>query len=61
MKKVFEPVSKSLEKTSQDITKTITETSVEKKQTSNREYKQQTSGNIKRSRYTSHLSDVSSI
>ena len=28
MKKVFEPVTKSLEKTSQDITKTITETSI---------------------------------
>ena len=28
MKKVFEPVNKSLEITSQDITKTITETSV---------------------------------
>ena len=28
MKKVFEPVTKSLENTSQDITKTITETSV---------------------------------
>ena len=29
MKKVFEPVTKSLENTSQDITKTITETSIE--------------------------------
>ena len=29
MKKVFEPVTKSLEKTSQDITKTLTETSKE--------------------------------
>ena len=28
MKKVFEPVTKSLEKTSQDITKTITESSI---------------------------------
>ena len=28
MKKVFEPVTKSFEKTSQDITKTITETSI---------------------------------
>ena len=28
MKKVFEPVTKSLENTSQDITKTITETSI---------------------------------
>ena len=28
MKKVFEPVTKSLENTSQDITKAITETSV---------------------------------
>ena len=41
MKKVFEPVTKSLENTSQDITKTITETSL-KKQSSNREYRQQT-------------------
>ena len=32
MKKVFEPVTKSLENTSQDITKTITETSVENNQ-----------------------------
>ena len=29
MRKVFEPVTKSLEKTSQDITKTLTETSKE--------------------------------
>ena len=28
MKKIFEPVTKSLEKTSQDITKTITESSI---------------------------------
>ena len=28
MKKVFEPFTKSLEKTSQDITKTITESSI---------------------------------
>ena len=35
MKKVFEPVTKSLENTSQNITKTITE--------STREFKQQTS------------------
>ena len=28
MKKVFEPVTKSIENTSQDITKTITETSL---------------------------------
>ena len=32
LKKVFEPVTKSLEKTSQDITKTITETSVKNNQ-----------------------------
>ena len=32
MKKVFEPVTKSLENTSQDITKTITETSIKKNQ-----------------------------
>ena len=32
MKKVFEPVTKSLENTSQDITKTITETSIENNQ-----------------------------
>ena len=32
MKKVFEPITKSLEKTSQDLTKTITETSVENNQ-----------------------------
>ena len=32
MKKVFEPVTKSLEKTSQDITKTITESSMKNKQ-----------------------------
>ena len=32
MKKVFEPVTKSLENTSQDITKTITETSVKNNQ-----------------------------
>ena len=32
MKKVFEPVTKSLEKTSQDITKTITESSIENNQ-----------------------------
>ena len=32
MKKVFEPVTKSLEKTSQDITKTITETSIKNNQ-----------------------------
>ena len=38
MKKMFEPVTKSLENTSQDITKAITETSI--KQTSNREFKQ---------------------
>ena len=31
MKKVFEPVTKSLENTSQDITKTITETSIRNK------------------------------
>ena len=30
MKIVFEPVTKSLENTSQDITKTITETSIKK-------------------------------
>ena len=33
MKIVFEPVTKSLEKTSQDITKTITETSIKNNQT----------------------------
>ena len=33
MKKVFEPVTKSLEKTSQDITKTITESSIKNNQT----------------------------
>ena len=33
MKKVFESVTKSLENTSQDITKTITETSIENNQT----------------------------
>ena len=32
MKKVFEPVTRSLENTSQDITKTITETSIENNQ-----------------------------
>ena len=32
MKKVFEPVTKSLEKTSQDITKTITESSIKNNQ-----------------------------
>ena len=32
MKKVFEPVTKSLENTSQDITKTITETSIKTNQ-----------------------------
>ena len=32
MKKVFEPVTKSLENTSQDITKTITETSLKNNQ-----------------------------
>ena len=32
MKKVFEPVTKSLENTSQDITKTKTETSVKNNQ-----------------------------
>ena len=32
MKKVFEPVTKSLENTSQDITKAITETSLENNQ-----------------------------
>ena len=32
MKKVFEPVTKSLENTSENITKTITETSIENKQ-----------------------------
>ena len=32
MKKVFEPVTKSLENTSQDITKTITETSIKNNQ-----------------------------
>ena len=32
MKKVFEPITKSLENTSQDITKTITETSLENNQ-----------------------------
>ena len=32
MKKVFEPVTKSLEKTSQDITKTITQSSIKKNQ-----------------------------
>ena len=32
MKKVFEPITKSLENTSQDITKTITETSVKNNQ-----------------------------
>ena len=31
MKKVFEPVTKSLEKTSKDITKTLTETSIKNK------------------------------
>ena len=31
MKKVFEPVNKSLENTSQDITKTITETYIDNK------------------------------
>ena len=31
MKKIFEPVTKSLKSTSQDITKTITETSLENK------------------------------
>ena len=30
MKKVFEPVTESLQKTSQDITKTMTENSIEK-------------------------------
>ena len=33
MKKVFEPVTKALENTSQDITKTITETSIKNNQT----------------------------
>ena len=32
MKKVFEPVTKSLENTSQDITKTITESSIKNNQ-----------------------------
>ena len=32
MKKVFEPVTKSLENTSEDITKTITETSIKNNQ-----------------------------
>ena len=32
MKKVFEPVTKSLEKTSQDLTKTITESSIKNNQ-----------------------------
>ena len=32
MKKVFDPVTKSLENTSQDITKAITETSIENNQ-----------------------------
>ena len=32
MKKVFEPVTKTLESTSQDITKTITETSIKNNQ-----------------------------
>ena len=32
MKKVLEPVTKSLENTSQDITKTITETSIKNNQ-----------------------------
>ena len=32
MKKIFEPVTKSLESTSQDITKTITETSIKNNQ-----------------------------
>ena len=32
MKKVFEPVTKSLENTSQDITKTLTETSIKNNQ-----------------------------
>ena len=32
MKKVFEPVTKSLEKSSQDITKTITESSIKNNQ-----------------------------
>ena len=32
MKKVFEPITKSLENTSQDITKTITETSIKNNQ-----------------------------
>ena len=40
MKKVFKPVTKLLENTSQDITKTITETSVKNNQAI-REYKQQ--------------------
>ena len=38
MKKVFEPVTKSLKNTSENLTKAITETSIKKKQ-SNREYK----------------------
>ena len=33
MKKVFEPVTKSLGHTAQDITKTITETSIKNNQT----------------------------
>ena len=32
IKKIFEPVNKSLENTSQDITKTITETSIKNNQ-----------------------------
>ena len=32
MKKIFEPVTKSLENTSQDITKTITESSIKNNQ-----------------------------
>ena len=32
MKKIFEPVTKSVEKTSQDITKTITESSIKNNQ-----------------------------
>ena len=38
MKKVFEPITKSLENTSENLSKTITETSVKNNQ-SNREFK----------------------
>ena len=46
LKKVSEAVTKSLENTSQDITKTITEISIQNnKQLSNRKFEQQTFGN----------------